>query len=76
MAKHGAQGSTFVLLSGEMQIATDSGTQVVNRPGFGIDVSIDGMLGVVRPVPLSEIVRYCTSSRAGRRPVERKWRTV
>ena len=55
MAKHGAQGSTFVLLSGEMQIATDSGTQVVNRPGFGIDVSTDGMLGVVRPVPLSEI---------------------
>ena len=55
MAQRSEQGSTFVLLSGEMEISTDSGTQLINRPGFGIDVSGEGMLGPVRPVPLSEI---------------------
>ena len=55
MAKHGTQGTTFVLLSGEMEIATDSGTQIINRPGFGIDVTSEGMLGSVRQVPLAEI---------------------
>ena len=55
MAQRSEQGSTFVLLSGEMEISTDSGTQLINRPGFGIDVSGEGMLGPVRPVPLAEI---------------------
>ncbi|MGB0698968.1 MAG: FecR family protein, partial [Parvibaculales bacterium] len=55
MAKHGEQGTTFVLLSGAMEIATESGRQLIDRSGFGIDISNDGMLGVVRQVPLAEI---------------------
>ena len=55
IAKHGDDGSTFVLLSGAMEIATASGRQLIERSGFGIDVSTDGMLGNVRPVPLAEI---------------------
>ena len=55
MAKHGAQGTTFVLLSGAMEIATESGRQLIDRSGFGIDISNDGLLGVVRQVPLAEI---------------------
>lgn len=55
MATHGDKGSTFVLLSGAMEIATTAGIQIVDRPGFGIDVSPDGMLGAIRQVPLAEI---------------------
>lgn len=55
MATHGDKGSTFVLLSGAMEIATTAGIQIVERPGFGIDVSPDGMLGAIRQVPLAEI---------------------
>ena len=38
-----------------MEIATESGRQLINRSGFGIDISNDGMLGIVRQVPLAEI---------------------
>ena len=55
MAKHGEEGTTFVLLSGSMEIATESGRQLINRSGYGIDISNDGMLGIVRQVPLAEI---------------------
>jgi hypothetical protein len=55
MAKHGEQGTTFVLLSGAMEIATESGRQLIDRSGYGIDISNDGMLGIVRQVPLAEI---------------------
>lgn len=55
MATHGDKGSTFVLLSGAMEIATAAGNQLINRSGFGIDVSPDGMLGAVRQIPLAEI---------------------
>jgi ferric-dicitrate binding protein FerR (iron transport regulator) len=55
MATHGDTGSTFVLLSGAMEIQTAAGIQLINRSGFGIDVSPEGMLGTVREVPLAEI---------------------
>lgn len=55
LATHGTQGTTFVLLSGEMEIATQTGNQIINRPGFGIDITSDGLLGAVRPIPLAEI---------------------
>lgn len=55
MAKHGDQGTTFVLLSGAMEITTDVGRQLIDRPGFGVDVTSDGLLGAVRQVPLAEI---------------------
>lgn len=49
------KGSTFVLLSGAMEIATDAGRQIIDRSGFGIDVTPDGILGAVREIPLAEI---------------------
>ena len=55
LATHGTQGTTFVLLSGEMEIATQAGNQIINRPGFGIDITSDGLLGAVRQIPLAEI---------------------
>ena len=55
MAKHGAEGSTFILLSGEMQISTPGGIQLISRSGFGVDVTPEGLLGEVRQVPLAEI---------------------
>ncbi|MDG1007493.1 MAG: FecR family protein, partial [Alphaproteobacteria bacterium] len=55
MATQGDTGSTFVLLSGAMEIQTAAGIQLINRSGFGIDVSPEGMLGAVREVPLAEI---------------------
>jgi hypothetical protein len=55
LATHGTQGTTFVLLSGEMEIATQTGNQIINRPGFGIDITSDGLLGAVRQIPLAEI---------------------
>ena len=55
IATHRDDGSTFVLLSGAMEVATDAGIQLVDRPGFGIDVSANGLLGDVRQVPLAEI---------------------
>ena len=55
IAQHSDQGSTFVLLSGAMEISTPAGLQTINRPGFGLDVSADGILGGVRRVPLEEI---------------------
>ena len=45
MAKHGAEGSTFILLSGEMQISTPGGIQLISRSGFGVDVTPEGLLG-------------------------------
>jgi hypothetical protein len=55
IATHGDDGSTFVLLSGAMEVATDAGIQLIDRPGFGIDVSANGLLGDIRQVPLAEI---------------------
>ena len=55
IATHGDDGSTFVLLSGAMEVATDAGIQLIDRPGFGIDVSATGLLGDIRQVPLAEI---------------------
>ena len=55
IAQHSDQGSTFVLLSGAMEISTPAGLQTINRPGFGLDVSADGVLGGIRRVPLEEI---------------------
>ena len=55
VAKHSDEGSTFVLLSGAMEVSTPAGLQTINRPGFGLDVSADGRLGDVRRVPLQEI---------------------
>ncbi|MDB2488133.1 FecR domain-containing protein [Alphaproteobacteria bacterium] len=55
IATHRDDGSTFVLLSGAMEVSTDAGIQLVDRPGFGIDVSANGLLGDVRQVPLAEI---------------------
>lgn len=49
------KGSTFVLLSGAMEIATEGGRQIIDRSGFGIDVTLDGILGAVREIPLAEI---------------------
>ena len=66
MAQRSEQGSTFVLLSGEMEISTDSGTQLINRPGFGIDVSGEGMLGPVRPVRCLKSMPYLRRHRKRR----------
>ena len=55
IANHGEEGSTFVLLSGAMEISTPGGLQLIDRPGFGLDVSADGTLGGVRRVPIAEI---------------------
>lgn len=49
------KGSTFVLLSGAMEIATEAGRQTIDRSGFGIDVTPEGILGAVREIPLAEI---------------------
>jgi hypothetical protein len=38
-----------------MEVATDAGIQLIDRPGFGIDVSANGLLGDIRQVPLAEI---------------------
>ena len=55
IANHSEEGSTFVLLSGAMEISTPGGLQLIDRPGFGLDVSADGTLGGVRRVPIAEI---------------------
>ena len=57
IANHGEEGSTFVLLSGAMEISAPGGLQLIDRPGFGLDVSADGTLGGVRRVPMAEINR-------------------
>lgn len=61
LATHGAAGSTLVLLSGAMDVTTAAGTQSIDRPGFGIDVSADGILGVVRQVPIEELVNMLSA---------------
>ena len=55
IAQHSDEGSTFVLLSGAMEVSTPAGLQTINRPGFGLDVSADGILGDIRRVPMEEI---------------------
>ena len=57
VVKHSQEGSTFVLLSGAMEVSSPAGMQMIDRPGFGLDVSADGLLGNVRRVPTEEINR-------------------
>lgn len=56
IAAHNDDKSTFVLLSGEIDVATDAGRITLDRAGWGIDVAADGALGIPRRVPITELV--------------------
>ncbi|NBR78752.1 MAG: hypothetical protein EBT71_01715, partial [Alphaproteobacteria bacterium] len=51
LARHSAAGSRLVLLSGEMEISSPAGTVTIARPGWGIEIGVEGTLGVPRFVP-------------------------
>lgn len=55
LARHSAAGSRLVLLSGEMQISSPAGTVTIARPGWGVDIGVEGTLGVPRFVPPQDI---------------------
>ena len=55
LARHDDAGSTFVLLSGAMEVAAAGRQTIINRPGYGIDVSPDGMLGAIRRISPQEL---------------------
>ena len=69
MAKHGEESTTFVLLSGSMEIATESGRQLINRSGYGIDISNDGMLGIVRHATGGNKRHPCATNEKGRKQI-------
>lgn len=56
IAAHNDGKSTFVLMSGEIDVTTDSGRITLDRAGWGIDVAADGALGVPRRVPIAELI--------------------
>ena len=55
LARHSAAGSRLVLLSGEMEISSPAGTVTIARPGWGIEIGVEGTLGVPRFVPPQDI---------------------
>ena len=55
LARHSAMGSRLVLLSGEMEISSPAGTVTIARPGWGIEIGVEGTLGVPRFVPPQDL---------------------